>query len=151
MKVIKNISFFLILGLIISFIAKFFESDFLFQYLKDNIIGLLITLLAINTATTGLIASKMQDLLVNYPTFDFSNTIKEMKLSLLEQIILIGISILSLILQSSQKITFIYKEFIFNIILVSVLIYAINVLWDTGKGVFVIIEEIQKMKNKDKK
>jgi hypothetical protein len=146
MKTIKNISFFIVIALFISFMASLLESDFLFKYLRENIIGLLITLLAINTATTGLIASKMQDLIVNYPDFDFSNSIKEMKLSLLEQIILIAISIVSLIIQSSCKITFEHKEFIFDTLLVGVLIYAINILWDTGKGVFVIIDEIQKMK-----
>jgi hypothetical protein len=145
MKTIKNISFFIVIALILSVTAKVLESDYLFKYLQENIIGLLITLLAINTATTGLIASKMQDLVIKYPDFDFSDTIKEMKLSLLEQIVLISISIIALLIQGSSTLVFDHKELIFNTILVAVLIYAINILWDTGKGVFVIIDEIQKM------
>ncbi len=149
MKLAKNISFFIVLAIIISLIGKGLESKFLFTYLQENIIGLLLTLLAINTATSGLIASKIQDIVVNYPTIDFSITIKEMKKSLLEQIILIIVSVVCLLLMDSAKITYEFKEIIGNTILTAVLIYAVNILWDTGKGVFVIIEELQKM-NKNK-
>lgn len=148
MKLVKNISFFIVLAIIITLIGKGLESKFLFTYLQQNIIGLLLTLLAINTATLGLIASKIQDILSNYPKFNFSTTIKEMKISLIEQIILIIVSVLSLLLMDSEKITYEYKDIIGNTILTTILIYAVNILWDTGKGVFVIIEELQKMNKK---
>lgn len=150
MNTIKNISFYIVLGIIITFLGKFLESDFLFKYLKENIIGLLLTLLAINTATLGLIASKIQDIVVDYPKFDFSSTIKEMKTSLLEQIILICTSVITLLLLDSNKIDFAYKTDIGNVILTTVLIYSVTILWDTGKAVFVVIEELQNM-NKNKK
>lgn len=148
MKLAKNISFFIVIAILISLIGKGLESKFLFTYLQQNIIGLLLTLLAINTATLGLIASKIQDIVVKYPKMDFSITIKEMKKSLLEQIILIIVSIVCLLLMDSAKITYEFKDIIGNTILSAVLIYAVNILWDTGKGVFVIIEELQKMNNK---
>ena len=150
MNTLKNISFYIIIGVIISFLGKYLESDFLFKYLKENIIGLLLTLLAINTATLGLIASKIQDIVVDYPKFDFSTTIKEMKISLLEQIILISVSVITLLLLDSKKIELASKIDIGNIILTAVLIYSINILWDTGKAVFVVIEELQKMKQNEK-
>lgn len=130
-------------------LGKILDSDFLFMYLKESIIGLLLTLLAINTATSGLIASKIQDIIVNQPKIDFSDTIKEMKRSLLEQIILISLSIITLLLMDSTKLTFLFKVEISNVILVSILAYSINILWDTGKAVFVIIEELHKL-NKEK-
>ena len=145
MKLAKNISFFIVISIIISLIGKGLESKFLFTYLQQNIIGLLLTLLAINTATLGLIASKIQDIVVKYPKMDFSITVKEMKKSLLEQIILIVVSIITLLLMDSAKITYEFKDIIGNTILTAVLIYAVNILWDTGKGVFVIIEELQNM------
>lgn len=126
------------------------ESDFLFKYLQENIIGLLLTLLAINTATLGLIASKIQDIVVDYPKFDFSSTIKEMKTSLLEQIILICTSVITLLLLDSNKIDFAYKTDIGNVILTTVLIYSVTILWDTGKAVFVVIEELQNMNKNNK-
>ncbi|RXM47115.1 hypothetical protein [Flavobacterium sp. YO12] len=149
MKNLKNISFFLVIAFAMTAIGNFLDSDFLFTYLQTNIIGLLITLLAINTATSGLIASKIQDFVIQKPEIDFSSTIKEMKTSLLEQIILIIISVVCLIIQNSQKIKFDFKDDICNTLLITVFIYAIDILWDTGKAVFVIIEEIQKMKNKE--
>jgi|TARA_B110000908_G_C10102693_1_gene379318 hypothetical protein len=147
LKLVKNISFYIIISIIITFLGFKLESKFLFKYLQENIIGLLLTLLAINTATLGLIASKIQDIVVKYPQMDFSETIKQMKISLLEQIILIIISILCLLLMDSRIITYEFKIEIGNVFLVSILIYAINILWDTGKGVFVIIEELQNMNN----
>lgn len=150
MKLVKNISFFIVLAIIITFIGKVIESKFLFTYLRENIVGLLLTLLAINTATLGLIASKIQDILKDYPKFNFTTTIKEMKISLMEQIILIIVSILCLLLADSEKITYENKDLIANIVLTSILIYAVNILWDTGRAVFVIIEQIQSMsKNED--
>lgn len=108
------------------------------------------TLLAINTATLGLIASKIQDIVVDYPEFDFSLTIKEMKVSLLEQIILICTSVATLLLLDSKKIDLFYKTDIGNVILTTVLIYSVTILWDTGKAVFVVLEELQCMKEKNK-
>ncbi|WP_149304493.1 hypothetical protein [Pareuzebyella sediminis] len=150
MNTIKNLSFYIVLGIIITFLGKFLESDFLFRYLKENIIGLLLTLLAINTATLGLIASKIQDIVVDYPKFDFSSTIREMKASLLEQIILICSSVVTLLLLDSNKIDFLYKRDIGNVILTTVLIYSVTILWDTGKAVFVVIEELQNMNKNNK-
>jgi len=139
----------LVVSTIITVLGNMLESNFLFNYLQENIIGLLLTLLAINTATLGLIASKIQDIVINFPEMDFSSTTKEMKLSLLEQIILIIVSVFTLLIQDSNKLTFEFKDDIGNIILVAVLIYAINILWDTGKAVFVIIDELQNI-NKNK-
>lgn len=79
----------------------------------------------------------------------FYRAIKEMKLSLFEQIILIAVAIIILIFKDSQIIHFKCKEQILNTILLTVLIYAINNLWDTGKSVFIVIEQIQKLNDKD--
>jgi hypothetical protein len=114
--------------------------------LNNNIVGLLLTLLAINTATSGLIASKMQDLVSNFPAFNFQETVKQMKVSLLEQIVLITGSVVILIIQGSKIIKFPHKDFTLDVLLVTIMIYSIAILWDTGKAVFVVIDEIQKMK-----
>lgn len=147
MTYVKNISFYLVISAIITSFSIFCEADFLFEYLQDNIIGLQITLLAINTATVGLVATKIQDVVLQQPHLNFSSVIKEMKISLREQIILISLSIIVLILCDSSKIEFINKDIVCDSILVGVLVYSLDILWDTGKSVFVIIELIQKTKN----
>ncbi|MBL7729800.1 MAG: hypothetical protein JNM88_01370 [Chitinophagaceae bacterium] len=146
MKLVKNICFYVVLASAITLLSIHFDSKFLFKYLVNNIIGLLLTLLAINTATLGLIASKIQDILLNHPILNFEKTLKEMKLSLLEQIILVGVSIVTLTILDSTRINFANKDVTCDILLVSVLIYAIDILWDTGKAVFVVIEHVQKYK-----
>lgn len=148
MTLIKSISFYIIIGFLISWSSQWLESDFLFKYLKENIVGLLITLLAINTATLGLISSKIQDIVLKEPMLDFKTTIKEMKVSLLEQIFLIGSSIVCLLLMESPKIIFHCKDLVGNTILTTILIYSIAILWDTGKAVFIIIDELQDLHNK---
>lgn len=74
-----------------------------------------------------------------------------MKASLFEQIILIIICVICLIIQNSEKIELEFKDDICNIILITVFIYVIDILWDTGKAVFIITEEIQKLSNNIKK
>lgn len=147
---IKNISFKLILAIIVVFICDTLESTNLYTYLNNNLISLLLTLLAINTATSGLIASKIQDIVTVEPKIDFKSTISEMKLSLLEQIVLIFFSILALVVNDSKVLYFEHKDFILHVISVGVLIYSIEILWDTGKSVFIIIEEIQKLRDNSK-
>lgn len=147
MSIVKNIFFFILISIAITIFAYYLESDFLFKYLRDNLISLLLTLLAINTATLGLIASKIQDIVIKHPNFDFSKTIREMKLSLLEQIILIVVSVFCLLINDSKVVCFNHKDIFCNIILISIFIYAIHILWDTGKAVFVSIEEVQKFHN----
>lgn len=149
MSLAKNISFYIVVAFILCLLSKYLKSDFLFKYLIDNIIGLLLTLLAINTATLGLIASKIQDMLEKHPKMSFKNTTKQMKFSLTEQVILIIVSVISLVVLDSKIITFQFKELLLNTVLVSVLIYSVNILWDTGKAVFVIIDLIEQMNKKD--
>lgn len=148
--ILKNISFYVIISFALCYAAYFVQSKSLFLYLSNNIVGLLLTLLAINTATSGLIASKMQDLVSTFPTFNFQDSIKQMKISLLEQIILIMGSVIVLIMQGSLIIKFPHKDFTLDVVLVTIMVYSIAILWDTGNAVFVVIEEIQKMNN-DKK
>ncbi len=144
-KLLKNISFYLIISFAFCYLSYTINSKALFQYLSGNLISLLFTLLAINTATTGLIASKIQDIVILYQNMNFKETIRQMKLSLLEQITLIVFSVLIITANDSQIIEFENKEFLFDILLTTVLIYAMAILWDTGKAVFIIIEEIQKL------
>jgi hypothetical protein len=150
-SILKNISFYLVISYLTCLGAYYVNSSSLFTYLRENIIGLLLTLLAINTATLGLIASKMQDLLKDFPTFSFRDSISQMKLSLLEQIILIVSSVIIIIVHGSKMILFPHKYFTMDVLLVTIMVYSIAILWDTGKAVFVVIEEIQKMNKQSEK
>ncbi len=149
METIKNISLVLILSTCIVLILNYFQTTLLFKYLENNLLTLLLTLMAIITATLSLIASKMQDIIVIYKELDFSKPIKEMRITLIEQITLIVFSSILLSIYDSKIINFTNKEFAFRVALIFVFIYTIRILWDTGNSVFIIIEEIQEI-NKNK-
>ena len=145
MRILRNISLYLVISFTLCILSTALQSDFLFEYLNESIVGLLITLLAINTATTGLVASKIQDVIFKHPGIDLTKSIKEMKFSLFEQIILIILCLICLITLDSELIVFPYKVLALNSLLLAILIYAIDILWDTGKSVFVVIEMLQDM------
>lgn len=141
MNYIKNIFFYLGVGFILVIASHLLKSSFLSEFLHDNIIVLLITLLAINTATSSLIISKLQDMATKYKT-SFKLTYKELKISLFEQIIQIGLAIIFLVLSDSEviKLNFQYHNFLFDILLTAVFVYSIDILRDTGKAIFEIIK-----------
>lgn len=151
MRILKNISFYLLISSFLNILSQYINSNFLTEYLSKNIIGLLITLLAINTASLGLVASKIQDILEKEPRINFKETISEMKFSLYEQIFLISLCIISQIILNSEKLVFTYQQFTLDTILLAILIYSIIILWDTGKAVFVIIDQIENLKKTNSK
>lgn len=140
MNLLKNISFFILLSTILNGLSIYLESKFLIKFLSSNLIIVLLTLLAINTATTGLLSIKMAELQTRFKELDFKPTYKEMKFALKEQVVLIVISIIILIINGSKLITFNYKEFIIGSLLTTVFIYAIDILRDTGVAVFDLLE-----------
>jgi hypothetical protein len=143
---IKEISFFILIGIIVTSIAYAIDSSLIFTYLQENIISLLLTLLAINTATSGLIASIIHNILNEFPKLDFSDTLKEMRRSLVEQIFFIIIAFVALLIMDSKVIEFEFKVEICNTILVSVFAFSVYALWDTGRSVFLIIDGIKNLR-----
>jgi len=140
----KIISVIILISIITVYFCNVIGSTSIFEYLNENLITILVGFLAINTATLGHLAAKIQDVMLVHKELDFSNTTFEMKKSLTEQIILIAISVILIIIEKST-LNFYLKTEIVNIISFSVFLYAINILWDTGKSVFIIIEEIRKL------
>jgi hypothetical protein len=143
MNYLKNIVFYLALAFVVNYSASQIESSFFADFLKDNIIVILVTLLAINTATSGLIISKLQELSQKHKT-KFEKTYKSMRNSLLEQVILIVVCSITLILRESASIQKILNEnyFYFDTIILAVFIYSLDILYDTGKAIFIIIDNL---------
>lgn len=139
MKISKNAALIILLSLIFVYAMGLIESTYLVTFLKSQLIIIQITLLAINTATLGLIATKLNELILKY-NVDFKDTIYQMKLSLVEQIVLIILSVLILTLFDSKVLNFINKVFILDVGLVSVFFYSIYILWDTGKAIFILLD-----------
>ena len=129
-------------GLILYLLEKFFQTTFLSDYLRANLITILFALLAINAATLGVVLTKLRDLVDREGKKDaFKGTQKEMLLSVNEQVALI---IISTILFMGEKSPLLADKpnamLAINILIPSCLTYALAVLYDTCKSVFVLLD-----------
>ncbi|RWW99547.1 hypothetical protein [Flavobacterium cerinum] len=148
----RFLKFFLIffaISILLEIVTLAIESSYLKKFLEANILTILLAFLAINTATLGVIASKVQEILAKYPNNTFSTTISEMCFSLKEQVLLLILSLIILICQDSKIIIFAYKDLIFNSALTAIFFYSIYVLWDTGKAVFIMTNLTNNLSNVD--
>ena len=142
MIIIMTVCTLLVIGFIINGLATFIGSTFLCSFLDQNLILLLVALFAINTTTASVILTKMREIADKHPEVDFKTTRNQMKASSLEQVILIIIAILTGILKTSPWLLehVPHLHFFLNSILVGVFAYAIHILYDTAKGVYVILD-----------
>ena len=137
MATVKNIIFFLFLSFVANILSKYLESDFIGKFLRENLVLLVITLLAINTATCGLLITNIKES-AGDKIHHFKETFDEIKFSLIEQIYLIVFSVVILILDSSSLLKNVipYHSLVFDTLLGGAFIYSIDLLRDTGLSIF---------------
>lgn len=133
---------YLVIAVAVTLLSGWMQSTFLDEFLGSSLITLLVALLAINTTTIGLIASKLRDLADKYGV-NVARTIRSMKSSIIEQIVLLIIATSVLLIKTSTTINSLwaYNDLVSTVILVMVFIWAVQVLYDTASGIFVILEQ----------
>lgn len=97
--------------------------------------------MAINVATAGIIVSKLEEIAKAH-SLDFSPTIREIKLSVVYQIWLIGLAVLILTVRSSKVIQHACPEVCSpacDTLLLAIFICALDILRDTGMAIFVVM------------
>jgi len=135
-----------IMSIGIGFLAQVLQSslstNYLNNFLSQNLITILIALLAINSATLGIVLTKIRDLVEKHGNAECFNTTKQhMILSIKEQIALIIFAVIFLTIVSSSVITdYTNLKMLIDATIVSVFSYALFVLYDTAKGVLIIID-----------
>ena len=137
---LKSCSFFILLAASIHFICIFLESDFLIVFLSNNLITLLIALLAINTTTGSVVMTKLREIIERHGG-DFSATLEQLKLSIIEQLTFIILAIIILILLESKPVLSLndFVKTFLEIGLIAVFIASLNNLYDTASSIFVIL------------
>lgn len=142
-QVLVNTLIALGIGYLCQLLQTVFQSQFLLTFLKGNLITLLIALLAINSATMGIVLTKIRELIDRAGTGNevFQSTKDEMLLSIKEQIALIVVSVILLTIADSE----IAKKAaelqqIYPVLLFSIFSYSIINLYDTAKSVLIIID-----------
>lgn len=125
-----------------SFLLESIGSRYLFTFLEQNVIHIQIGLLAINTATLGVVLTKLRDLVdKGIPLSKFSSARKEMLLSIKEQMALIVSALIILSLGTATSIPFHIPAELLRILLLSCFTYSLMILYDTAKSVFVVLGE----------
>jgi uncharacterized membrane protein YphA (DoxX/SURF4 family) len=138
---LKSISLYVGIGLLIAWTSDWLQSEFISKFLAEDLITLLIALAAINTTTLSVVLTKMRDI-VDKCGADFARTTKEMKKSIIEQVLLVIFAIIFQIIGTSLLIinTLPILTFISEVALVAILANALDILYDTAKSVFIIVE-----------
>jgi hypothetical protein len=129
-------------GLILFFLQRFFQTNFLSEFLRGNLITILVALLAINAVSLGVVLTKMRDLIDRGGRKDaFEKTKKEMLLSVQEQVALIIISTILFMAEKSPLLADKPNALLaINILIPSCLTYALAILYDTCKSIFVLLD-----------
>lgn len=140
-NVLVNIIMSLFFGYILFNFEKVMDSDFIIGFLTNNMITILIALLAINSATLSIVLSKLKELIDKEGgNMAFVNTKKQMAISINEQIALICIASIFLILSSSKLPIFMNFKDYFEVCVISCFIYALTILNDTAKSAFILLD-----------
>jgi len=144
---LKNSCLFLGLGILMTGFSYIIKSEFLATFLHQNIISLTITLIAITSAVRAIILSKLTEIKIAHKEIDFSETFKELKISIYEQVAMIVISIVTITIGDSKIIAndvMQLASFAVNSILTAVLFYSIYILYDTAIAVIDIFIALSK-------
>lgn len=139
--IIKNAILSIIVGMALNGFSVMFGSPFLLGFINGNLITLLIALLAINTTTMSVTMTKMSELNEKFKA-KFPCALKEMKISIYEQVFLIcaAISLQMVSYSSIVKIHSLKSHYVISSLLVAVFVYAMLILFDTAKAIFVLLE-----------
>lgn len=129
-------------GYLLSQLQILLGTTYLTAFLKQNLITLLVALIAINSATLSIVLTKIRELVdKNNTQGAFDRTKKQMILSINEQVVLIIISMILLIIQDS---TFAKQSSeygtLLNVLIIGCFMYSVHILHDTAKSVFVILD-----------
>jgi len=117
-------------------------SQYFSEFLRANLINILIALLAVNSATMGIVLTKIRELIEKHGHGDaFQQTRGQFLLSVKEQVALIAGAILLLTVSQSKYLKDIPNiSMFFGSAIAAIFVYSMTILYDTAKGVLIIID-----------
>lgn len=140
---LKTIFAYLFISLIINVVALAVKSTFITDYDGSNMITLLVTIFAINVATSNFIISKLNEFKV-VSGKSFTKSFSALNSTMIEQILLILLAFVILIIRDSPIIKMVLIVFdipvslIIDTLLIFIVIYYLSILWYTGKSMVAI-------------
>lgn len=136
-------SFFISFGIacFAQFALASIQSTYVAEFLKNNIVNIQIGLLAINTATLGIVLTKLRDLVDKGIDAElFASTRREMLLSIKEQVTLIAAALIILSMSGAKSLPFVLAPTLLDALLLTCFVYSLMILYDTAKSVFVVLD-----------
>lgn len=132
----------LIVGLGVTALSDAAGSTYLATFLEDNLLLALIALLAINTATSGVILSRLRELAETRPEIKLTKTLAAMREATMEQVALVAVAVVVLVTKDSTWIatTWPQSAFFANALLAAVFAYAMQIMYDTAIAVYKIVD-----------
>ena len=130
-------------GFLAQIAQRALQTEFLNNLLQNDLIQLQIALLAINSATLGVVLTRIRDLIEqkNVDSIHFREVRKQMLLSIREQITLIAMAIITLTVWPSSSSTWSSdSDLMFGSITCAIFIYSLSILYDTAKSILKIID-----------
>lgn len=138
---LKEASFYLVIGVAANALSLSISSDFLAKFLNENLITILIALLAINTTTGSVVMTKLREL-ADKSSVDFSTTMIEIRKSILEQVVLIIVALVISVLLGSKILLGMHQLIkpALDSMLISVFAAGLYNLYDTANSIFIIMK-----------
>lgn len=130
-------------GFLIELFNGWLESEFLHKFLEENLITILVALLAVNAATMGIVLTKIRDLIdQNEGGGEYFLGVKtQMLLAVKEQIGLIVLGTTLLAVKAAPAVdTYENLPLFLNAVIGGIFVYGLTVLYDTAKSVLIIVE-----------
>lgn len=142
---LKNLIFHLVLGYGLTVLSVWMDSPFLLRFLSENLITMLVALMAINTTTRGVLMTKLREI-SDKTNADFSRTLVELRSSMVEQLWCIVIALAASMFYASGRFQGLvpWPEIVFGGLLASVFVASMSNLYDTGQAIFVILRNENK-------
>lgn len=140
--VLKTGLFSLGAGFLCQITQDWLASQYMNDFFRTNLINLLVALLAVNSATMGIVLTKIRELIEKHGHGEaFQETRGQFLLSVREQVGLIVIAILLLTIAQSKYVAAIPNiNLFFGSAIAGVFVYSMTILYDIAKGVLIIID-----------
>lgn len=129
-------------GFVLRMTQDWVGSSYFADFLRGNLINLLIALLAVNSATMGIVLTKIRELIEEHGHGDaFKRTRDHFLLSVKEQVGLIAVAILFLTLSESTYLKSVqHLPQLFGAVVHGIFVYSMLILYDIAKSVLIIID-----------
>ena len=141
-QVIKSAFLALGVGFVCQLAQDWLATQYFTEFLYENLINLLVALLAVNSATMGIVLTKIRELIEKYGQGDaFQRTRAQFLLSIKEQVALIATSIVFLTVSDSKYLSDVPRLDLFvGTVLTAIFVYAMMILYDTAKAVLIVVD-----------